>query len=175
MPTKARSLGAYQDKRDFSITSEPASSKAAPGAGPLVFMVHKHAATQLHYDLRIELDGVLVSWAVPKGPSSNVRDKHLAVHVEDHPLAYGGFEGVIPKGQYGGGPSMIWDAGTFSPDEGGRLYWEDRQGAQDEVRDGLANGKLSLTFRGRKLKGSWTLVRTKRAPNEWLLIKHKDA
>ncbi|MEO6042675.1 MAG: non-homologous end-joining DNA ligase [Tepidiformaceae bacterium] len=175
MPGKPRPGGDYRAKRDFTVTPEPPPAEAGPGEGALVFMLHKHSATRLHYDLRLELDGVLVSWAVPKGPSSNVRDKHLAMHVEDHPLAYGGFEGLIPKGQYGGGPSLIWDAGTFSPDEGGRLYWDDRDGAQRELREGLAAGKLSITFRGRKLKGSWTLVRTRRAPNEWLLIKHKDA
>jgi bifunctional non-homologous end joining protein LigD len=175
MPGKRRPGSDYSAKRDFAVTPEPEPTELGPGKGALVFMVHKHSATRLHYDLRLELDGVLVSWAVPKGPSSNTRDKHLAKHVEDHPLAYGGFEGVIPKGQYGGGPSLIWDAGTFSSDEGGRFYWDDREGAQRELREGLASGKLSITFRGRKLKGSWTLVRTKRGVDEWLLIKHKDA
>ena len=175
MPAKRPPGGDYRAKRDFTVTPEPPPAEAGPGQGALVFMVHKHSATNLHYDLRLELDGVLVSWAVPKGPSSNVADKHLAMHVEDHPFAYGGFEGMIPKGQYGGGPSLIWDAGTFSPDEGGRLYWDDRDGAQAELREGLAAGKISVTFRGRKLKGSWTLVRTKRGKDEWLLIKHKDA
>ena len=175
MPGKRQPGGDYRAKRDFSVTPEPEPAEAEPGGGALVFMVHKHSATRLHYDLRLELDGVLLSWAVPKGPSSNVSDKRLAKHVEDHPLAYGGFEGVIPKGQYGAGPSLIWDAGTFSPDEGGRFYWDDRDGAQRELRDGLARGKLSVTFRGCKLKGSWTLVRTKRGVDEWLLIKHTDA
>jgi bifunctional non-homologous end joining protein LigD len=175
MPGRRQPGSDYSAKRDFTVTPEPEPTEFGPGRGSLVFMVHKHSATRLHYDLRLELDGVLVSWAVPKGPSSKVRDKHLAKHVEDHPLAYGGFEGVIPKGQYGAGPSLIWDAGTFSPDEGGRFYWDDREGAQQELRAGLASGKLSITFRGRKLKGSWTLVRTKRGVEEWLLIKHKDA
>ena len=175
MPGERQPGGDYRAKRDFTVTPEPEAAGVRPGKGALVFMVHKHSATRLHYDLRLELDGALASWAVPKGPSSNVRDKHLAKRVEDHPLVYGGFEGVIPKGQYGGGPSLIWDAGTFSPDEGGRFYWDDRDGAQRELREGLASGKLSVTLRGRKLKGSWTLVRTKRGVDEWLLIKHKDA
>ena len=125
----AKPLAQYRAKRDFAETPEPAAaeeSQAAEREGPLTFMVHKHSATRLHYDLRLELEGVLLSWAIPKGPSTDPKQRHLAVHVEDHPLDYGGFEGVIPKGQYGGGPSMIWDAGTFSPDEGGPTYFDDR-------------------------------------------------
>jgi bifunctional non-homologous end joining protein LigD len=138
-------------------------------------MVHKHNATRLHYDIRLELDGVLLSFAVPKGPSADPKQRHLAVHVEDHPLEYAGFEGVIPHGQYGGGPSLIWDAGTFSPDEGGRTYWDDRDAAQAELRTELAAGKLGITFRGKKLKGSYAFIHTKPATNEWLLLKHRDA
>ena len=137
-------------------------------------MVHKHAASRLHYDLRLELDGVLVCWAVPKGPSADPRQRRLAVHVEDHPLEYAGFEGMIPKGQYGGGPSLIWDSGTFSPDEVGATSFDDRDTAQRELRRGIEAGKVSVTLRGKKLKGSWALVHTKPATNEWLLLKHRD-
>ena len=174
MPAR-RLLDTYRAKRDFDATSEPPPSDAPLRPGPLRFMVHKHNATRLHYDLRLELDGVLVSFAVPRGPSADPKERRLAVHVEDHPLEYAGFEGVIPHGQYGGGPSLIWDAGTFSPDEGGQTYWDDRDGAQRELRYGLESGKISVSLRGKKLKGSYALVHTKPATNEWLLLKHRDA
>src|SRR6185437_5758833 len=173
----AQPLAQYRAKRDFGETPEPAAAEelvAGERQGPLTFMVHKHAATRLHYDLRLELEGVLLSWAIPKGPSTDPKQRHLAVHVEDHPLEYGGFEGVIPKGQYGGGPSMIWDAGTFSPDEGGPTYFDDRAAAERELRHELNSGKISVTLRGKKLKGSWALIHTKPATNEWLIIKHRD-
>jgi bifunctional non-homologous end joining protein LigD len=173
VPARPR-LAGYGAKRDFATTPEPAPSEPPERQGPLVFMVHRHAARQLHYDLRLELDGVLVSWAVPKGPSADPSARRLAVHVEDHPFEYGRFEGLIPERQYGAGPSLIWDAGTFSPDEGGRTYWDDRAGAERELRQGIAAGKVSFTLRGRKLKGSWALVRTTGERDQWLLIKHKD-
>jgi len=116
-PDAPTPLAEYDRKRDFSRTPEPAGAPQH-GQGPLTFVVHKHAATRLHYDVRLEWDGVMPSWAVPKGPSSRIGDKHLAVHVEDHPLDYAKFEGLIPKGEYGGGEVIIWDAGTYSPDEG---------------------------------------------------------
>jgi bifunctional non-homologous end joining protein LigD len=170
MPRK--SLSTYTQKRDLQRSPEPpAEAKVVRREGPLRFMVHKHSARRLHYDLRLELDGVLLSWAVPKGPSSNTRDRHLAVHVEDHPLDYALFEGVIPKGGYGAGPSMVWDAGTYSPDEDGYAF-DDRKAAEAAMRAGLETGKLSFTLRGVKMKGSWTLVQTK---TDWLLIKHRDA
>ena len=130
-------LAEYQRKRDFARTPEPDSSEIGERQGPLTFMVHKHAASRLHHDLRLELDGVLKSWAIPKGPSADPAEKRFAAATEDHPLSYAPFEGVIPKGEYGAGPSLVWDAGTYSPDEKGRTYWLDREGAEDELRRGL--------------------------------------
>jgi len=167
-------LEKYGEKRDFDRTPEPPPGAEADARGPLVFVIQKHAATRLHYDHRFEVDGVLKSWPVPKGPSLNPRDKRLAVMVEDHPFDYASFEGVIPKGEYGAGQVIVWDAGTYSPDEGGKLSFEDRDEAEARMRKGIEEGKISVFLRGYKLKGSWTLVRTRRAANEWLLIKHKD-
>ena len=163
----------YTEKRDFDRTGEPEPG-ASPSSGALTFVVQEHAATRLHYDFRLEVDGVLKSWPVPKGPSLDPEEKRLAVMVEDHPLDYATFEGVIPKGSYGAGQVIVWDAGIYSPDEDGRLSFADRDEAQERMRSGLEAGKLSFTLRGRKLKGSWTLVRTTRSPNDWLLIKHAD-
>ena len=158
-------LDEYAAKRDFSVTPEPAG--APPGAaeaGALTFVVHKHAARALHYDVRLEMGGVLASWAVPKGPSLDTADKRLAVHVEDHPLAYGAFEGVIPPGEYGGGTVMIWDRGTFAP--------------IGDPLAGVAAGQLKFVLTGSKLTGAWVLVRMKPRPGEtrenWLLIKERD-
>ncbi|HEV8574127.1 MAG TPA: DNA ligase D [Dehalococcoidia bacterium] len=167
-------LEKYKEKRDFKRTPEPAPGAETDERGPLLFVVQKHAATRLHYDFRLEVDGVLKSWPIPKGPSLNPQDKRLAVMVEDHPLDYAPFEGVIPKGEYGGGQVIVWDAGTYSPDEGGKLSFDDREEAEARMREGLAKGKISIFLRGRKLKGSWTLVRTKRSEKDWLLIKHHD-
>jgi bifunctional non-homologous end joining protein LigD len=144
----------------------------ASGGGPLLFVVQMHSATRLHYDFRLECDGVLKSWAVPKGPSLDPAEKRLAVHVEDHPYDYGSFEGVIPPKQYGAGEVIVWDCGVFSPDEHG-TFFHDRDEAQRQIREGLAKGKLGFTLRGEKLKGSFALVRT-RDEKTWLLIKHKD-
>ena len=141
----------------------------------LRFVVQKHAARRLHYDFRLELDGVLLSWAVPKGPSLDPEEKRLAVLVEDHPLDYATFEGVIGHGNYGAGQVIVWDAGVYSPDEDGRLCFGQRPEAEERMRQGLEKGKLSFTLRGRKLRGSWTLVKTTRSPKHWLLIKHRDA
>jgi bifunctional non-homologous end joining protein LigD len=167
-------LDKYREKRDFEITPEPPPGAEEQGRGPLIFVIQKHAATRLHYDHRFEVDGVLKSWPVPKGPSLNPRDKRLAVMVEDHPFDYASFEGVIPKGEYGGGQVIVWDAGTYSPDEEGKLSFDNREEAEARMRRGIEEGKISVFLRGYKLKGSWTLVRTKRAANEWLLIKHND-
>lgn len=167
-------LAEYRKKRDFSKTLEPDGASPAPAAGPLRFGVHKHAASRLHYDLRLELDGVLKCWAIPKGPSAAIGEKRFATQTEDHPLDYASFEGVIPKGQYGAGPSLIWDAGTFAPDEKITPPFTDRALAEAELRKGIANGKVGVTLRGKKLKGSYALVRMKDG-NEWLLLKHKDA
>src|SRR5438132_5097902 len=167
-------LKEYKAKRDFERTPEPGPGEAAMADGALIFVVQKHAATRLHYDFRLEIDGVLKSWPVPKCPSYDPADKRLAIMVEDHPFDYASFEGVIPRGEYGGGQVIVWDAGTYSPDEDGRLSFHDRREANQRMRDGLAKGKISIFLRGRKLKGSWTLVKTTRSENEWLLIKHKD-
>src|SRR3990170_811860 len=156
----------YGHKRDFELTREPPPHPAKGGRGPLIFVVQKHAARNLHYDFRLEVDGVLKSWPVPKGPSLNPKEKRLAMQVEDHPLEYASFEGVIPKGSYGAGQVIVWDAGTYSPDEGGRLSFHDREEANARAARELAAGKLAFTLRGHKLKGSWTLVRTKRSPTE---------
>ena len=157
------SLGEYQKKRRFDRTPEPAGK--IHGDGNRVFVIQKHAATRLHYDLRLEVDGVLKSWAVPKGPSLNPQDKRLAVQVEDHPFEYRKFEGSIPEGQYGAGEVIIWDQGTYSP-EGGM-----------SARDQLARGELKFELHGEKLRGSFVLVKLRKqgTKNEWLLIKHRDS
>jgi bifunctional non-homologous end joining protein LigD len=165
-------LDEYSKKRAFEATPEPAPSLAHRTAGPLLFVVQQHSARRLHYDFRLECDGVLLSWAVPKGPSLDPSEKRLAVQTEDHPYDYASFEGVIPPGQYGAGEVIVWDCGIYSPDEGGTAFG-DRQAAQARVRQDLAAGKLSIELRGVKLKGSFALVKTREA-KQWLLIKHKD-
>lgn len=161
--TKTVRLEEYQGKRDFELTSEPAG-KVEPSAAGRLFVIQKHAASRLHYDLRLEMDGVLKSWAVPKGPSLNPADRRLAVRVEDHPIEYGSFEGTIPEGKYGGGTVMLWDRGLWEP--------------EGDPREGYARGNLRFRLIGAKLKGSWVLARMKgRAGEEsrnWLLIKHRD-
>ncbi|HEX5649176.1 MAG TPA: DNA ligase D [Steroidobacteraceae bacterium] len=168
-----RSLDPYAAKRKFTRTPEPAPRLAEARRGPLLFVVQKHAARRLHYDFRLELDGVLKSWAVPKGPSLDPADKRLAVEVEDHPFDYASFEGVIPEKEYGAGNVIVWDCGVYSPDEGQEYSFGDRREAEERLRRELANGKLSFFLRGEKLKGSFALVRTS-TPKQWLLIKHKD-
>lgn len=170
MPSKLRD---YSAKRRFDETPEPGPEVATSTGGPLLFVVQQHDATRLHYDFRLECDGVLKSWAVPKGPSLDPARKHLAVFVEDHPFDYGSFEGVIPPKQYGAGEVIVWDCGVYSPDENG-TWFHDRARAESEVREGLEKGKLSVQLRGDKLKGSFALVRTKQGDKTWLLIKHKD-
>ena len=167
-------LESYKQKRDFAGTREPAPAPEASRWGALTFVVQKHAARRLHYDVRLEIDGVLKSWPVPKGPSLDPHDKRLAVMVEDHPLDYAGFEGVIGHGNYGAGQVIVWDAGVYSPDEGGRLSFNNREEAEERMLQGLEDGKLSFALRGRKMRGSWTLVKTARGPRDWLLIKHRD-
>ncbi len=161
----------YRRKRDFAKTAEPSGSKSKTTASQSTggrFVVQKHDATRLHYDFRLELDGVLKSWAVTKGPSTNPSDKRLAVHVEDHPLDYGDFEGTIPEGQYGGGTVMLWDEGTWEP--------------IGDPHKGLEEGDLKFVLHGKRMKGEWVLVhmkgrdqKTRNGPREnWLLIKHRD-
>ncbi len=161
-------LERYRAMRDFAMTAEPrgGSGSKTERASELPFVVQKHAATRLHYDFRLGWRGVLKSWAVTKGPSYNVKDKRLAVEVEDHPIEYGGFEGTIPKGQYGGGTVMVWDQGTWEP--------------VTDVDEGLKNGQLKFILHGKKLKGHWALIRMKgdrfgrEGKNNWLLIKEHD-
>ena len=169
-------LDRYRDKRHFPATPEPEGSEE-PARGGLIFVVQKHAATRLHYDFRLEWDGVLKSWAVPKGPSYDPKDKRLAVHVEDHPLDYAAFEGVIPEKRYGAGNVIVWDYGYYSPDDANHLSFDDRQEAEERMRRQMEAGKLSITLRGVRLMGSWTLVKTRgraKDSDEWLLIKHQD-
>ena len=164
-------LTEYSEKRSFAATPEPPAA-LAQRSGPLLFVIQQHSATRLHYDLRLECDGVLKSWAVPKGPSLDPAEKRLAVQTEDHPFDYASFEGVIPPKQYGAGEVIVWDCGVYSPDEA--AHWvEDRSEAERQVREGLEQGKLSVMLRGEKVKGSFALVRTK-DKKTWLLIKHKD-
>lgn len=168
-----RALERYAQKRSFSRTPEPPAREAAAREGPLLFVVQKHAARRLHYDFRLELDGVLKSWAVPKGPSLDPADKRMAVQVEDHPFDYGSFEGVIPARQYGAGKVIVWDCGVYSPDEDQAYDFADRAAAQERLRRELEPGKLSIFLCGEKLKGSFALVRTAQT-TQWLLIKHRD-
>jgi bifunctional non-homologous end joining protein LigD len=168
-----RTLDRYASKRKFTRTPEPEPRLPSDRPGPLLFVVQKHAARRLHYDFRLELDGVLKSWAVPKGPSLDPADKRLAVEVEDHPIDYASFEGVIPEKEYGAGNVIVWDCGVYSPDEGQEYFFGNRREAEERIRRGLSNGKLSLFLRGEKLKGSFALVRTSTS-KQWLVIKHKD-
>jgi len=158
-------LDEYRRKRDFRRTPEPTGDDPAPSAGAgLFFSVQKHLASHLHYDLRLEWDGVLLSWAIPKGPSLDTRDKRLAMQTEDHPFAYGMFEGVIPEG-YGAGIVLLWDYGTWIPES-------------PDVPAALKKGDLKFRLDGYKLKGSWALVRTRGfgsgSKPSWLLLKHRD-
>jgi bifunctional non-homologous end joining protein LigD len=158
-------LDTYRGKRDFARTSEPKGGRGRR-SGSLTFVVQKHAARRLHYDFRLELDGVLKSWAVPKGPSLDPGDKRLAVHVEDHPLEYGKFEGTIPAGEYGAGTVKIWDRGVWIP--------------EGDPRQGYAAGILSFTLKGKRLRGGFSLVRmgggaSQDTTDNWLLMKRRDA
>jgi bifunctional non-homologous end joining protein LigD len=173
MAMKRASLDRYAEKRTFTKTPEPGPKAATGRRGPLMFVIQKHAATRLHYDFRLELDGVLKSWAVPKGPSASPNDKRMAVEVEDHPFDYGSFEGLIPEKLYGAGNVIVWDCGVYSPDEDDEYSFDDRREAEKRVREELKAGKLSIFLRGEKVKGSYTLVRT-RTTKQWLLIKHRD-
>ncbi|MCB1486484.1 MAG: DNA ligase D [Bauldia sp.] len=167
MAKASERLGSYRAKRDFRKTAEPSGEGARRRAGGHRYLIQKHDATRMHFDFRLELDGVLLSWAVPNGPSYDPKDKRLAVHVEDHPLDYGDFEGTIPKGEYGGGTVMLWDEGTWEP--------------VGDAEAGLEKGDFKFILHGERLRGKWVLVRMKpkrgeRSKHEnWLLIKEKDA
>ena len=164
-------LDQYREKRDFAATPEPPDAVPEGRAGPLTFVVQKHDATRLHYDVRLEVGGVMKSWAVPRGPSSDPSVRRHAVMTEDHPIAYSAFEGVIPKGQYGAGQVIVWDAGTYAP-EHERLYdFSSREEAEAAMEAAIEAGKISVQMRGRKLKGSWSFVKTS---SDWLLLKHDD-
>src|SRR5688572_16079119 len=161
----ASKLSLYRQKRDFTKTAEPSGSAKVTSAQRPRFVIQKHAATRLHYDLRLEVDGVFKSWAVTKGPSLDPKDKRLAVETEDHPLDYGDFEGTIPKGEYGGGTVMLWDRGFWATD--------------GDAAKALRKGELRFTLVGEKLQGSWVLVRLRNdreggKRNNWLLIKRHD-
>ena len=149
----------YQKKRDFKATPEPKGAVKKSHKKP-IYVIQKHAASHLHYDLRLEMDGVLRSFAVPKGPSLNPSDKRLAILVEDHPIEYANFEGIIPKGHYGAGEVIVWDKGTWEP-------------VGDPLKD-LKKGAMAFTLYGKKLKGKWILVRFKGSKKEFLLIKEQD-
>jgi len=152
-------LNNHHKKRDFKKTSEP-KGKGKSGSKS-IFVVQKHHARSLHYDFRLAMDGVLKSWAVPKGPSKKPADKRLAVLVEDHPLEYAKFEGVIPEGEYGAGKVEIWDSGTWEP--------------ISNLKDWQKEGKLEFTLHGKKLKGDWVLIQIKNNPKNWLLIKKRSS
>jgi bifunctional non-homologous end joining protein LigD len=160
------SLKKYREKRDFRSTPEPSGESQAgrQREGSFIYVVQKHRASQLHYDFRLEFRGVLLSWAVPKGPSLDPSVKRLAMRVEDHPVDYAGFEGVIPEG-YGAGTVMVWDRGTWSAQS-------------EDVAEALRRGDFKFVLNGKKLRGSWVLVRTRgfgdKAEKSWLLIKHRD-
>ena len=177
-PRAAAALRTYAKKRAFEATPEPPPGAAPRHDGPLMFVVQQHAARRLHWDFRLEAGGVLLSWAVPNGPSLVTGEKRLAVRTEDHPFDYASFEGVIPKGQYGAGEVIVWDTGVYSPDEDGAYAFDDRADAERRIAQGLADGKLSIFLRGHKLKGSFALVRMKKKDEKeadnWLLLKHGD-
>ena len=160
-------LTEYRKKRRFNVTPEPKGEKrpVRHAKGKLALVVQKHRATALHYDFRLEWKGVMLSWAVPKGPSFDPSIKRLAMQVEDHPIEYNKFEGIIPAGEYGGGTVMIWDNGTWTPEV-------------PDVDAALKKGDLKFSLDGKKLRGSWVLVRTRGRPGDskpaWLLIKHRD-
>jgi bifunctional non-homologous end joining protein LigD len=153
-------LAEYNRKRRFGVTPEPQGKLGTAQKQALEFVVQKHRASRLHYDFRIEHDGVMLSWAVPKGPSLDPSVKRLAMQTEDHPIEYNQFEGVIPEGEYGAGTVMIWDRGTWEPEV-------------PDVERALAKGDLKFRLHGKKLGGSWVLVRIRE--RQWLLIKHRDA
>jgi bifunctional non-homologous end joining protein LigD len=163
-------LAAYKQKRDLKSTPEPGGGKSAKNE--LIFVVQRHKASHLHYDFRLECNGVLKSWAVPKGPSMNPEDKRLAMMVEDHPYDYKDFSGVIPEGNYGAGLVEIWDSGTYSD-----LEKNNKKTAEKKISEGIEKGNLKFRLNGKKLKGEFALVKvkdSKNGENAWLLLKHKD-
>ena len=165
------SLREYNRKRSFESTPEP-PGKTEKRKGALRFVIQLHRATRLHYDFRLEMGGVFKSWAVPRGPSLNPNDQRLAVFVEDHPIAYGSFEGIIPKGNYGAGTVMIWDEGTY--EERGHLEGDSRLG-EKAMLSGLSEGHITFVLSGQKLHGEFALIKLKKGEeNAWLLVKKRD-
>lgn len=165
-----QTLKEYRKKRDFAKTTEPIGRAKTVIHNDLAFVIQKHAAGHLHFDLRLELDGVMKSWAVPKGPSLDPAVKRLAMQVEDHPIEYNTFEGIIPAGEYGGGTVMLWDQGTYH-------YDGDRADELESLRQGYIKGDLKWVFAGKRLRGSWSLIRMQRGDPkrpQWLLIKRRD-
>jgi bifunctional non-homologous end joining protein LigD len=165
---KSKPLAEYKSKRDFTKTAEPeGKTTRRRSARGLKFVIQKHAASRMHFDFRLELDGVMKSWAVPKGPSYDPSVRRLAMEVEDHPIEYNAFEGTIPKGEYGGGTVMLWDRGT---------YEAEGDGGAEALREGYERGDLKIVLHGKRLKGGWVLVRMRRDGGraQWLLIKHRD-
>ncbi|HEX9375773.1 MAG TPA: DNA polymerase ligase N-terminal domain-containing protein [Actinomycetota bacterium] len=168
MPRKD-ALESYREKRDFRRTPEP-SARRGRRTGEPRFVIQQHDATALHYDVRLEADGVLKSWAVPKGPSTDPRDKRLAMPTEDHPLAYAGFEGVIPEGEYGAGPVIVWDTGTYR-------NLTERDGREVPVGEAVDRGHVKVWLKGKKLTGGYAFTRTpvgRDGREKWLLVKLKD-
>jgi bifunctional non-homologous end joining protein LigD len=167
--SKPKPLAEYKRKRDFSKTGEPPGKAVSTRRKhALRFVIQKHSARNLHFDFRLELDGVMKSWAVPKGPSYDPGVRRLAMEVEDHPLEYNTFEGTIPEGEYGAGTVMLWDRGTYEAEDGGGVA---------ALREGYERGDLKITLHGKRLKGGWVLVRMRRDDSDraqWLLIKHRD-
>lgn len=163
-----KKLKKYREKRDFRKTGEPAGEKRKSSEKP-VFVIQKHDATNLHYDFRLEIDGVLKSWVIPKGPSTDPRVKRLAMPTEDHPLEYADFEGVIPEDEYGGGIVLVWDTGTY------RNLREEKESEKKSMKQSIKDGKLEVYLEGEKLTGGYALIRTDKGRNErWLFIKMKD-
>ncbi len=162
------SLETYRKKRDFRATNEPSGKNRKRKRGGPIFVIQKHDASRLHYDFRIEVDGVLKSWAVPKGPSTDPRQRRLAVPTEDHPLDYADFEGVIPEGEYGGGTVLVWDTGPYE-------NIKEKEGRKLSMQESLKQGQVEIRLKGKKLKGGYALIRTGSGKdNRWLLIKMKD-
>lgn len=162
-----KTLEDYQARRDFRRTPEPSGGGPGSAAGP-IFVVQKHDASRLHYDFRLEVDGVLKSWAIPKGPSTDPKEKRLAVPTEDHPLEYAGFEGIIPAGEYGGGTVMVWDTGPFH-------NITEKKGVAIPLEEAVPHGHIKVWLEGRKLKGGYALTRFKTGKDEaWLLVKADD-
>jgi len=167
MTPKKDSLTQYRKKRDFRSTDEPREEKRKPGKKP-IFVIQKHDASHLHYDFRLEVGGVLKSWAIPKGPSTNPKEKRLSVATEDHPLDYADFEGTIPEGQYGAGAVLVWDTGTYR-------NLKEREGGKVPMEQCIADGHITIWLEGRKLQGGYSLTRFKKEDKKlWLMVKMDD-